>query len=861
MLEEVKRMGDRIAGIPINEMKVYLVGNTHIDLSWLWPKSETIEEIIPNTFRNVLDLMDRYDSLCFSQSSAQIYIWVEEHYPDIFERIREKVKEGRWEIVGGSWCEHNANILDGESLVRQHLYGKRYFMDRFGVDVKVGWLPDTFGFAWTLPQIYARCGIRFFLTHKLKWQIERMSPPIPFPYHLFWWEAPDGSRVLSCHTVGSYTESIDEDRIKQQLRRMVEVHGIPILIFLFGRGDHGGGPTEEMIVKGIELQRRDDFPKLLFSRAEDYFSEMEDLSNRIYIPVVRDELYVKTHRGTFTTEAMVKRENRRCEMLLLDSEKLSTLAHLLGHPYPKDELEEAWKLLLFGQVHDNIDGTSINQVYVEAAEDYRRIRGIGSRAASSALKAISEEIDTMGDGMPVLLFNTLSFDRDGVVEIQIPEGWKEAGVLGPDGYHLPSQEEDGKLIFVAKDVPSIGYSVYRLKPEGFHATTELYASEEMMENEFFKVSIDRDSGCISSILDKANGVEVVAEGGYCNMIRVYEDRPPNAPGGEPAWNIYLGDHEDLLSLDSLELVRKGPVKATVRARRRFGNSVFVQDLSLISGIPLIECETRVWWQERYRFAKAVFMLSFGNVFATYEIPYGVIQRYDYTLDGYEGTATRFPERPWEEADKAKFEVPALRWADLERDDGSYGISIINDSKYGYSIKGNEVELSLLRGPNRGYPGMELSFSDQSDDPLVGEHVIRYAIYPHKGRWDEAMVVQMGYGFNYPIMVEFPSAHGGRFPSRSSFISVNPPNVICSTVKMSEDENGIVIRIYESCGKETEARIHINPMLGNVLEASVTDMMEWGKYTRDGSEVKVSGNDIYVPLRAFEIATLNISIGP
>ncbi|RLI34979.1 hypothetical protein DRO55_05770, partial [Candidatus Bathyarchaeota archaeon] len=264
------------------EEAIYLVGNSHIDLSWLWTRGETIHEICPRTFTSVLKLLEDYQPLKFSQSSAQIYLWMERYYPEIFEEIRRRVKEGRWEVVGGSWTEHNATIPCGESLVRQYLLGKRYFMDRFGVDVKVGWLPDTFGFCWSLPQILKKCGIDFFLTFKLKWQIERMDPPIPFPYYLFWWRSPDGSKVLAYHTVGKYNERLDapfaEALLLAQLEELKRVHGIDQLMVLFGLGDHGGGPTRRMVEKALTLKGRKDYPRIIFSRAEEYFNRILKLS-------------------------------------------------------------------------------------------------------------------------------------------------------------------------------------------------------------------------------------------------------------------------------------------------------------------------------------------------------------------------------------------------------------------------------------------------------------------------------------------------------------------------------------------------------------------------------------------------------
>lgn len=847
-------------GISPKDMEAYLVGHAHIDLSWLWPKSETIHEVGPNTFRDVLDLMDKYPMLHFSQSSAQMYLWMEQHYPELFERIRQRIADGRWEIMGGSWCEHNSNLLDGESLVRQYLYGKRYFKEKFGVDVRIGWLPDVFGFAWTIPQIYKKAGIDFFLTFKLKWQIERMQPPIPFPYYNFWWTAPDGSTVLACHTVGSYSESVHGNEIADHMRRLIEKHGLSTLIVPFGYGDHGGGPSQDMIERGLALQKREDFPRIRFLTAQSYFDAVANQTDQLELPTVCDELYVKTHRGTHTTESKVKRGNQKGECLLMSAEKLAVLASQHGADYPRKKLDNAWRLLLFGQVHDNMDGTSIRQVYIEAAEDYAAIQQAGDEVIVASMNALGKSLNTSGEGDPIIVFNPLSWARSGVVELPLDtDDFLE--ILNPDGDVLPSQitecEGDTRsLIFVAQDIPATGYFVYRIrKASGGEAksATDLSVEDYVLENASYRVELNPDTGCIASIFDKQNSVEVL-DGSKCgNLLRIYEDEPPNPPAGEPAWNIYLGDATDIEYADSVKVIEYGPVRATIRVEKHFGDSRFVQDIRLYADLLWLEFAMSADWHEHYKFAKAVFPLSFENTWATYEIPYGAIQRYDYKLADGPKQEIRLPNRPWEEADSAKFEVAALKWVDLERPDGSYGVSLLNDCKYGHSISGNEIELSLLRGPSRGYEGMELSWADQSDDAIVGIHKICYALYPHYGGWQDAGTVHRGYEFNYPLMARRTSSHPGNLPASNSFLSLSPTNVICSAIKQAEDGNEIILRMYESVGKDTEA--HVKP--GAIpSSATLTDLLEWGEYVEE-KPLQIEEDTIIVNIKAFEIVTVRV----
>ena len=318
--------------------EIDLVGYAHTDLSWLWPRSETIHEVLPLTIESVLKMIQEHPGMVYAQSAAQAYKWTERYYPDLFAQISKKIASGEWEVVGGSWTEHSTNIPSGESLVRQHLYAKRYFKDKFGVDVKIGWLPDSFGFNWNLPQIYRKCGIDYFVTHKLKWQIERNDPPVPFPYHLFWWEGPDGSRVLAFHTVGGYSQPVKPEQMLEYLKTLEAKHNVDKLLVLYGKGDHGGGPMPEMMDRAVTLMHDPNFPTVRFTKALDYFHEIQALPQSKKFPVVDDELYVKTHRGTFTTDSQVKRDNRRCEVLLMNAEKFSLLASQFGQPYPQEQL-------------------------------------------------------------------------------------------------------------------------------------------------------------------------------------------------------------------------------------------------------------------------------------------------------------------------------------------------------------------------------------------------------------------------------------------------------------------------------------------------------------------------------------------
>ncbi|MCD6510652.1 MAG: alpha-mannosidase [Thermoprotei archaeon] len=845
--------------------EVYLVGHAHIDLSWLWTREETIREICPRTFRSVLSLMDKYSLFCYAQSSAQLYEWMEEHYPEIFREIKKRVQEGRWEIVGGAWVEHNANLPCGESLVRQYLFGKRYFLRKFGVDVKVAWLPDSFGFCWTLPQILRKCGIEYFVTHKLKWQIERMRPPIPFPYNLFWWEAPDGSRILAYHTVGSYSEDIRPTRLLRQLEELKEKHGIDKLLVLFGRGDHGGGPTEDMIKDALWLMKRLDFPLVFFSTAKQWFENIRQIAERIKVPVVRDELYVKTHRGTYTTEAKVKYHNRKCECLLLTAERFASIAMILGMKYPQEELNSAWKRLLLNQVHDNLDGTSIEEVYKEAEEDYKEIYKVGYEVLKRALSTIASRVDTSGDGIPIIVFNPLSWSRSDIVELSIRElgNLERFKVIDPYGKEVLVQivEEGGdkKAIFIARDVPSLGYKVYRVIPseEPKQAVSTLSVEEYFLENEYLRVEINGESGCLSRVYDKINRREVLDSSGRGNIVQLYEDRPPNAPAGEPAWNMYLGSLVELGKAEEVSVVEKGPVRGIIRVVKRYGKSTFEQYIILYQGIPRVDFLMKVDWHERYRTAKVAFPLSFRNHWATYSIPFGAIQRYQYVYEESPPKQMEMPRRAWEPADRAKFEVPALYWVNMDTEEGDYGVALLNDCKYGFDVVGNTIRMTLLRGPRRGYPYMprQDQWTDQSDDPRVGIHVIRYALYPHKGDWRRSSVLKKGYEFNYPLIAYVDTKHKGSLPRELSFLEIGENNILLSALKKAEDTDELILRVYEGLGRDGKCHVKL---VFRVEKAVRTDLMEEGRYIKE-EEIPVEKGAVEFRIGHNEIVTIRMKV--
>jgi alpha-mannosidase len=643
------------------EYTAHLVGHAHIDLSWLWRWEETVNDIAVQTFKGTLAQMAKMPGLTFAQSQAAVYEAMEKNYPSLFEEIRRKVGEGTWIPVGGMWAEPDLNMPDGESLARQLLYGKRYFLDKFGVDVTVGWNPDAFGHNWQLPQILNKAGIRYYI-------FERCAPEkLPF----FWWEGKDGSRLL-CHVPqGWYLVSL-KNGLNDVLRDASTQTPVKDFLILYGEGDHGGGPRESDVA-AIEKFRNDPgHPKMAFSDPVPYFKKIE--SAGIDFPVVRRELNF-TFPACYTTQAATKKWNRTMEHRLLEAERFSALAVASGFRdyYPERDIDEAWKTVLRNQFHDILDGSSIGPVYEESGRFYREALSRSQRALEFSLETILNAADTSGDGIPVAVFNPLFWPITDAVEVVVtlPGGTASVKILAPGGRPVPVQvlekRTDGgqsrfRLTFLASEVPSFGYRVYHAvgaaagekAPEG----SPISVSSTGLENAFFKVAVDPKTGWITSLYDKRQTREVF--GGPANVLQAIVDEPE----AMSAWELGLkGSPENLGSAGAtVEVVESGPVRAVLRVRTPFRNSLFVQDLILYAGLARLDVRASADWQERNLMIKVAFPVNVKSGQAEFEIPYGSITR---PADGTE--------------------VPALRWVDLSDAAAASGLSVLNDGKYGFDV--------------------------------------------------------------------------------------------------------------------------------------------------------------------------------
>ncbi len=837
----------------LQEATFHLTGNSHIDAAWLWPRTETVD-VVRRTFGTALQLMDEYPTYTYTQSAAQYNEWMAEKYPQMNAEIKRRIREGRWEVVGGMWVEPDLNMPDGESQVRQLLVGQRTFQQLYGVTTRIGWNPDSFGYDWQLPQIYKKSGIDYFVTQKLA-----ANETNPLPFKLFWWESPDGSKVLTYFPHSYGNTNLNPLRLSNDLvKARTYSPGMLEMMDLYGVGDHGGGPTRAMLDQGLHWMQPDKvLPRMEFGTAQSYFSSIETKvapesptwnyramakgagalpappPGEISVPTWKDELYFEHHRGTYTTQANQKRNIRDSEEWMLNAEKYSSLAWLDGQSYPASELNEAWKKVLFNQFHDLAAGSGIAIIYQDAQHDFDQVHWATEEVSANALHAIEARIDTRAAGpVPVVVFNPLGWQRSGIVKVDVEMPTAAAGgisVLDAENHILPSEIVSSNsstntyhLLVEAKDIPSLGYEVLHVVPGKRPFASDLKVSGMTMENAALKVTVDPRTGCIASLYDKKANFETLAAGACGNQLQVFKDTPQ----ADDAWNIDPGtlDHfTPLTQTDSVKLVEKGPFRAVIRVSRHWQSSTFVQDIALYAGSDQVDVVNDIDWHETHILLKAAFPLAASSDSATYEIPYGTIER----------PTTR--NNSWEQA---KFEVSALRWADLGN--GQHGFSLINQSKYGYDCKGNLLRLTLLRSP---------VWPDPNADR--GHHHFSYALYPHDGSWKTALTVRRGYDYNYKLQAMQVEAHSGTLPLERSFIAVKGDNVVLTAVKKAEDADGLILRFYEWAGQD--GKVQIKAPKGAV-SATLTNLME----KPEGAALQMTDSDqVTVPVHPYSIVTVRI----
>jgi alpha-mannosidase len=717
------------------EGELLLTGHAHIDLAWLWPYHETRRKM-RRTFHTALALMEQSDEFRFNQSTAQYYAQMEEDDPALLHAIKARVAAGQWETIGGMWVEPDTNMPTGESLVRQLLYGQRYFEKQFGVRHTVCWLPDCFGFSGALPQLLRQAGIDNFFTIKVNW-----SETNHIPADLFWWEGLDGSRVLA-HTFdnphGGYNGVLQPDTYNATWRnfRGKVNHGTSLLAV--GYGDGGGGVTPEMVEREVQLRDFPVLPKARWGQVKDYFAAAQDRAREVRLPVWAGEIYLELHRATLTTQSGVKRTHRQAERALITAETVTSLAHMLGAPAPAS-LEPHWRMVLKNEFHDILPGSAIREVYEDAERELGEVAAAGRAAQAAGLEAIAAQLPkAAGDGY-LVVNPSLSVRR---AELRL---------------------DDGTVLSGAGIVPPLGISVIG---RDVRPAPGLKATRTSLENGVLKVTLAGD-GSIESLVHKPTGREALS--GRGNQLWAY---PVDKPRNWDAWDVeedYAERGEAITSLDSLELVDSGPHRAAIRVRRSYRNSTITQTYVLTASAPRLDVETTLDWHDRRVFLRTLTPVAARNQTATFECANGVVKRPTHANTSW---------------DQAMFEAAAHRFIDLS--EPGFGVALLNNAKYGHNVRGQVLGLSLLRAPV--YP-----------DPLAdeGTQSFTYALLPHAGDWHEGGVREEAEDLNQPLLAMPVS---GLQAGTVTPLAVTGIPAAFSGLKPAEDGKGLVFRVYEPAGR-------------------------------------------------------------
>lgn len=762
--------------------RISFVGHTHIDVAWLWQLKDTVRKCA-HTFSNVLRLMDEYPEFEFSCSQMQLLDYTKQYYPDLYAQLKQRIAEGRFELVGPMWVESDCNVVSGESLVRQFLYGINFMKKEFGIRNDIAWLPDTFGFQPNLPQIMQKTGTHYFYSNKIHWQGQNR-----FPYSSFRWKGIDGSEVTASvpRTMGFYNGSPSPDQIRFAKDENLLNGLCDEVILPYGHGDGGGGPTREMIENAKRLADYPGLPRCRMETAAKYFARIGAMKDKL--PVWYGDLYIETHRGTLTTEGKIKKNNRMAEILYQSAEKLGVAAQMAGYKPDWNLLHEGWKEILLLQFHDILPGSSVNAVYSEDCEKgYKKIFDLCARFVKDALCALA------GKGDDIWVFNPLGFARSSTAEYICDKCAAGLAVADANGRILPAnfEELDGgkvKITFCAENVPALGAKAYKLirgtAPAG-GMKIEQKDGGFVINNPDYTVCI---SGCgkLTRYYDKKADREALAAPG--NDIKIFMDGPQR----EDAWNIYPEYREREIDYgwkNSVSIKENSALRTVVSVKKEGAKCIIYQDITLYPGKVRIDFVTHVDWRERHRVMRVYFPCNVSAPYAALEVGFGTYMRPSIASTPFE---------------TSRFEVCAHKFIDLS--EGEYGVSVLNNCKYGHDVQGNTLGITLLRSTTH---------PDTTAD--YGEHDITYSVYPHAGDWRQALTAREGLDLNTPFITTSGNAAG-----MASLASCSNRNVIIDTLKAAEDGHGYIVRLYECNGNSGKAELSFAKAPKAVIE---TNMIE------------------------------------
>ena len=737
------------------------------------------------------------------------------------------------------WTEADCNMPNGESLIRQILFGKRFLKQEFGIDSNTFWLPDSFGFNWALPQILIKAGITNFYTSKLSW-----NDTTKFPYTSFWWQGIDKTKVLShISPLGLEAQIAPKFIMKNESSVQQEPFISPILQ-TYGYSDGGGGPTKENLEFAAVLKTIIGLPASQLSTVQEFFKQLEEQSENL--PTWNDELYLETHRGTYTTQAWIKKENRECEILLYATELLSVLAMLYGKTtaarrYPQKELEQTWKKLLCNQYHHIIAGTAIADAYKNVQQDYQNIRSTCSAIMDHCIRGISQPLKKSKAEFHFTLFNSLSWQRSEYVELFVKSSEKQFSIQDTEGkpvaYQIVERSKLGqKILCFVENIPPFGFKhlIIRKNPKTPERIEPWLSSSYGIETPYYRARVD-PKGAFNSIYAKNLRREIFEKGKRGNQLITFRDIPKQWE----AWNIdaeYEKHRIELWKVKQIKIIERGPLRATIRLEFKTANgSLIAQNVRFYHKSPRIDFQTRVRWNEKQILMKVAFPINMKTSSATYEIQFGAIHR---------------SSKQRTDAEKAKFEVPAQQWADLS--DAKYGVSLLNDCKYGYDANNNTLRLTLLRSPHYPHP-IEPWRSDHGSIDQ-GEHTFCYALLPHIGNWIKGNTFQHARALNNPLII-IPNIHVDRI---LPLVESTKHNVVIDSIKKAEDKpaderagDTIIIRMHEAHGISTDTMLHIDINAASAIEC---DLLE-----NDIKEYKITKSKLPLKFKPFEIKTIKLPL--
>lgn len=817
-----------------SDISVYSIGHTHIDIAWKWRVRQTREKVI-RSFSTVLYLMDKYPEYKFMSSQPQLYQFVKEDAPEIYKKIKERVREGRWETEGAMWLEADCNLASGESLIRHVIYGKKFFKDEFGKqDNVILWLPDVFGYSAALPQILKKSGVKYFMTTKIGWNEFNK-----IPNDTFLWKGIDGSEILTYFiTTRDYEKNPELKRTPDisttynGLQNPSQIMGTwqryqnkdltKDVLTCYGYGDGGGGTTPKMLEQSKRLKRGiPGCPAVKQTFAREFFEKLESNLNGKQIPKWCGDLYLEFHRGTYTSMGRNKKYNRKMEFALLTAEFFQTIAFIKDNSfaYDKKQLDEAWKLLLLNQFHDILPGSSIKEVYEDSDIDYRKIDEITTNLRIRALDTLERQKadKTMQKENVIYVWNTLSFVRDEL--ILLPEGVTRVVHRGRE---LQLQFTERGYLCHVSNIPANGYTVLSCIEEESQKLTlanqNIKNNSKSFETKYYKVTFN-DSGEFSSLYDKLSDREVLQEGISSNQLLVYEDRPYEFD----AWNIDQFYTEKCYPIDEVVSweVEQGILSTKVYCTKKFLNSTITQEIIFYETSKRIDFKTEVDWKQEQLLLKAKFALDIVSTKATCDIQYGNIVR-----NTHKNTS-------WEQA---QFEVCAHKWVDIS--EASYGVSLMNDCKYGYSFEESDISITLIKS------GI---FPNPDADKEI--HQFTYSLYPHEGDFREGKVNQNAYQLNVPCLLSETSLTEIKAEDFTLFGEL-PEHVILESMKKAENSEEIILRFYEAYGKRSKVALDLNQL--SAKSAWLCSMLE-----EKETELPIKDKKTVFEIKPYEIITVSI----